>query len=307
MQNIRSIQIHEESNEELLPGFSHDFPYIASCAELDKYIEPATPWHWHRTVELFYMESGTLEYTTPNGKWTFPAGSGGFVNSNVLHTSRVVPSGEETIQLLHLFDSELLAGVPTSRIDAKYIQPLTSATGIEMIALSNDVPQQAALLEKIRKAFDLDEGSWGYEFTLRHYLAEIWLELFELVRGDLEANSRINPSDEKTKAMMRFIHSHYQESISVEDIAREAHISKRVCFRLFQENLHMTPLEYMTSYRLRKACQRLVDTNESITQIAYNCGFGSSSYFGKVFRERYGCTPAAYRKSWHDCDKNKHK
>ena len=307
MQKVRSIQIHEESSEELLPGFSLDFPYIASCAELDKYIEPATPWHWHRTVELFYMESGTLEYTTPNGKWTFPAGSGGFVNSNVLHTSRVVPSGEETIQLLHLFDSELLAGVPTSRIDAKYIRPLTSATGIEMIALSNDVPQQAALLEKIRKAFDLDEGSWGYEFTLRHYLTEIWLELFELVRGDLEANSRINPSDEKTKAMMRFIHSHYQESISVEDIAREAHISKRVCFRLFQENLHMTPLEYMTSYRLRKACQRLVDTNESITQIAYNCGFGSSSYFGKVFRERYGCTPAAYRKSWHDCDKNKHK
>ena len=307
MQNIRSIQIHEESNEELLPGFSLDFPYIASCAELDKYIEPATPWHWHRTVELFYMESGTLEYTTPNGKWTFPAGSGGFVNSNVLHTSRVVPSGEETIQLLHLFDSELLAGVQASQIDAKYIRPLTSATGIEMIALSNDVPQQAALLEKIRKAFDLDDGSWGYEFTLRHYLTEIWLELFELVRGDLEANSRINPSDEKMKAMMRFIHSHYQESISVEDIAREAHISKRVCFRLFQENLHMTPLEYMTSYRLRKACQRLVDTNESITQIAYNCGLGSSSYFGKVFRERYGCTPAAYRKSWHDCDKYKHK
>ena len=307
MQNIRSIQIHEESNEELLPGFSQDFPYIASCAELDKYIEPAIPWHWHRTVELFYMESGTLEYTTPNGKWTFPAGSGGFVNSNVLHTSRVVPSGEETIQLLHLFDSELLAGVPTSRIDAKYIRPLTSATGIEMIALSNDVPQQAALLEKIRKAFDLDEGSWGYEFTLRHQLTEIWLELFELVRGDLEANPKINASDEKMKAMMRFIHAHYHESISVEDIAREAHISKRVCFRLFQENLHMTPLEYMTSYRLRKACQRLVDTNESITQIAYNCGFGSSSYFGKVFRERYGCTPAAYRKSWHDCDKNKHK
>ena len=307
MQNVRSIQIHEDSNEELLPGFSQDFPYIASCAELDKYIEPATPWHWHRTVELFYMESGTLEYTTPNGKWTFPAGSGGFVNSNVLHTSRVVPSGEETIQLLHLFDSELLAGVQASQIDAKYIRPLTSATGIEMIALSNDVPQQAALLEKIRKAFDLDEGSWGYEFTLRHYLTEIWLELFELVRGDLEANSRINPSDEKMKAMMRFIHSHYQESISVEDIAREAHISKRVCFRLFQENLHMTPLEYMTSYRLRKACQRLVDTNESITQIAYSCGLGSSSYFGKVFRERYGCTPAAYRKSWHDCDKYKHK
>ena len=176
-----------------------------------------------------------------------------------------------------------------------------------MIALSSEVPQQAALLEKIRQAFELDEASWGYEFALRHQLTEIWLDLLELVRGDLEASPKLNPSDEKMKAMMRFIHAHYHESISVDDIAKEAHISKRVCFRLFQENLHMTPLEYMTSYRLRKACQRLANTNESITQIAYNCGLGSSSYFGKIFRERYGCTPAAYRKSWHDCDKYKHK
>ena len=53
MKNIQSIQLIEGSNEELLPGFSPDFPYIASCALLDRYLEPATPWHWHRTVELF--------------------------------------------------------------------------------------------------------------------------------------------------------------------------------------------------------------------------------------------------------------
>ena len=307
MKSIQHIEINNENNEELLPGFSQDFPYIASYAELDKYIEPSTPWHWHRTVELFYMESGTLEYTTPNGKWTFPAGSGGFVNSNVLHTSKVIPSGEETIQLLHLFDPELLAGIPTSRIDAKYIRPLTSATSIEMIALSDDIPEQAALLQKIRMAFDLDENGWGYEFALRHQLVEIWLGLFELVCGDLASTPRLDVSDEKIKAMMGFIHAHYQETISVEDIAKAAHISKRVCFRLFKDNLHTTPLEYLTSYRLRKACQKLVNTNESITQIAYNCGLGSSSYFGKIFRERYGCTPAAYRKNWHNCDKNTHK
>ena len=307
MKSIQHININNVNNEELLPGFSQDFPYIASCAELDKYIEPATPWHWHRTVELFYMESGTLEYTTPNGKWTFPAGSGGFINSNVLHTSKVIPSGEETVQLLHLFDSELLAGVPTSRIDIKYIRPLTSATGIEMIALSADVPEQAALLQKIRKAFDLDENTWGYEFALRHQLTEIWLGLFELVRGDLESMPRLGAFDEKLKAMLGFIHAHYQDSISVEDIAEASHISKRVCFRLFKEILRTTPLEYLTAYRLRKACQKLASTNESVTQIAYSCGLGSSSYFGKVFRERYGCTPAVYRKNWHDRDKNTHK
>ena len=307
MKNIQSIQLVEGSNEELLPGFSPDFPYIASCALLDRYLEPATPWHWHRTVELFYMESGTLEYTTPNGKRVFPAGSGGFVNSNVLHTSMVIPSGAETVQLLHLFEPELLSGGQASRMDMKYIRPLTSAAGIEMIVLSPDDAVQAELLKKIRAVFDLDEDDWGYEFTLRQQLTEIWLALFALARPGIELHSGAKDSDEKMKAMMRYIHAHYPDTISVDQLAKEAHISKRVSYRLFRENLHMSPVEYMTGYRLRKACQRLAETDEPITQIAYNCGLGSSSYFGKLFRERFGCTPGAYRKEWHDRNSNQQK
>lgn len=112
MQNIRSIDLNEISREERLPGFDAGFPYIATRAELDLYIEPVVPWHWHRAAELFYVESGCLEYTTPGGTWRFPAGSGGFVNSNVLHTSRVLPSGERCVQLLPFgVDAILLAGV----------------------------------------------------------------------------------------------------------------------------------------------------------------------------------------------------
>ena len=58
MQIIHSIQLHSGSNEENLPGFTPEFPYIASRAELDHYREFFVPWHWHKAVELFYMESG---------------------------------------------------------------------------------------------------------------------------------------------------------------------------------------------------------------------------------------------------------
>ena len=107
--------------------------------------------------------------------------------------------------------------------------------------------------------------------------------------------------------MLRYIQQHYSEELSAEDLARSAHVSRRVCFRLFQEKLHTTPNAYLRSFRLRKACRMLTATGESITQIAYACGLGSASYFGKVFRERFGCTPAEYRKKWHDCDNLLHK
>ena len=111
---------------------------------------------------------------------------------------------------------------------------------------------------------------------------------------------------EKMKAMMSYIQDHYTEMIAVDCLAREAHISKRVCFRLFQENLHMSPLEYMREYRLRKACMELIETEKSITEIASDCGFGSSSYFGKLFREHFNCSPVRYRGKWHDCNRNRH-
>ena len=51
-----------------------------------------------------------------------------------------------------------------------------------MICLSPENPGQAALLQKICAGFDLDEGSWGYEITLRQLLTEVWLGLLDIAR-----------------------------------------------------------------------------------------------------------------------------
>lgn len=305
MKNVQSIQLIEESKEEILPDFTPDFPYIATCAELDKYIEPFTPWHWHRTVELFYIQSGSLEYSTPKGKWVFPAGSGGMVNSNVLHTSSFSNKEQCNIQLLHLFDPVFLSGGHGSRIETKYILPLTAAADAEMIPLYPNDPVQAEILRDIKAAFALSEEEWGYEFTLREALTNIWLKLFALARPVIE-NSSIRDSDDKIKILMVYIHKHYDEELSIEQLADAAHISRRSCFRLFQDNLHMTPLEYIQSYRLQKACQLLTKSMEPITRVAYSCGFSSGSYFGKLFREHFHCTPLEYRRQWHDRTKNRH-
>ena len=307
MLKIQRIELNDSSKEEQIPDFAPDFPYVATYAELDKFAGSVVPWHWHRAVELFYMQSGTLEYTTPNGKWTFPAGSGCMVNSNVLHTTSFRAAADSNIQLLHLFDPALLAGEHGSRMEARYILPLTTAQNVELIPLYPEDPAQARILAEITEAFKLSEQEWGYEFRLREALTRIWLKLFELARPAMAQDQGSKASDDQIKRLMVYIHEHYQEPICVEQLAQVCHISRRACFRLFQNHLHMTPVEYIRSYRLQKACQMLVKTSESITQIAYRCGVGSSSYFGKLFREQFGCSPAEYRRYWHDRDKNMRK
>lgn len=299
MQSIAGIELKEGSLEERLPGFAADFPYIASCVEFEKLRESGAPWHWHRAVEVFYMESGSLEYTTPNGKWIFPAGSGGFTNSNVLHTSRVLSSGERNVSLIHLFDPSLIAGEHGSRMERKYVMPLISAPGIELIALYPEDPEQARILEWIRHAFELSEEEWGYEFRLREELTQIWMAVASLSRN-AERTGKGGHSNDSVKQMMRYIQEHYSQSISIGELAEQAYISRRSCFRLFQENLHMTPVEYIRAFRLQMACRMLANGKEPVTEIAGRCGLGSSSYFGKIFREEFGCTPLEYRRRWHD-------
>lgn len=296
MKCIQGIQLISGSNEELLPNFQTDFPYIATCAELYKYLSPEIPWHWHSTAELFYMERGQIEYTTPHGKWRFEAGMGGFLNPKVLHTSREIKSREGGIQLLHLFEPVLISGEARNRMDQKYVRPLIQNSSIEMIPLSPEEPAQAELLKKIRQTFTLSEKDWGYEFKLRQQLTDIWMELLEIAHPLMESEHPEKTSDKEIKEMLVYIHAHFSDSISTEQIAEAAHVSKRGCFRIFQENLHMTPGDYLRSYRLRKAGQMLREGNEPVTEIAYTCGFCSGSYFGKMFREQFGCTPAEYRK-----------
>ena len=241
----------------MLPGFEKDFPYIATRAELDKYIGGYVPWHWHRTVELFYMESGSIEYDTPGGKILFPAGSGGMINPNVLHMTKAISQREKNIQLLHIFDVSLLAGEQGSRIEQKYIAPVITAPQIEVIPLFPGKAEEERILKLLAASFRLSSDEFGYEIKLREALTEIWLMLFELSCSMREKKGEHNKSNDKIKLMMIYIHEHYREKISIPELAAAAYLSERECYRVFHDCLHMTPVEYIKAYRLQAACQML--------------------------------------------------
>ena len=302
MKIIRGIEFYAGSREEQLPDFSAEFPYIASCAELDKYAQHFVPWHWHKTVELFYMETGTLEYCTPKGKFLFPAGSGGMVNSNVLHMTKPQTENVKTVQLLHIFDTSFIAGEHGNKIEQKYIMPIITAPQLEMVALYPNNQWQREVLGLIQNAFLLSEQEFGYEIKLREILSRIWLSILELSQPILTEKGRHEKTNDKVKLMMVYIHEHYSEKITIPELAATAYLSERECFRIFRECLHMTPISYITSYRLQKACQMLASSRESVTAISHACGLGSSSYFGKVFRECIGCAPLDYRRKWRYSD-----
>ena len=110
-------------------------------------------------------------------------------------------------------------------------------------------------------------------------------------------------SKEQIKQMMNYIQENYAEKLTVSEIASAAFICERECYRIFRKCLQMTPTEYLTGFRIQTACRMLEEGRKSITEIALDCGMGSGSYFGKVFRKYQGVSPLAYRDQWRDFTK----
>lgn len=304
MRITRDLEFRVNSKEEKLPYDTSAFPYVASRAELDFFREPFVPWHWHNAVELFYIESGELKYYTSNKIISFPAGSAGMVNSNVLHMTEVRTHNDKNIQLLHLFDPKLIAGAHGSIIEQKYVMPIITSSLVDIIELKPERCDDVAVIDLIRCAFLLSEDEIGYELNMRQALSQIWLCLFKMCLPLFqEKNQPVNRAVDKVKQMMVYIHEHYAEKTSIPELAEIVFLSERECYRTFQDHLHMTPLEYMRGYRIQVARQMLADSQIPITEIAYACGFGSASYFGKIFREYTGDSPLQYRSKWQNRDR----
>ncbi len=96
--------------------------------------------------------------------------------------------------------------------------------------------------------------------------------------------------------MIEYITKHYHENIQLDDLSKEIGISKSTCCREFKNHMNCTIFEYIMNYRLIEATKLLLSSDYNITEIAYMCGFSTSSYFIKHFKKKTGVSPYVYRK-----------
>ena len=95
---------------------------------------------------------------------------------------------------------------------------------------------------------------------------------------------------------LEYIQKNYADKITIEELARQASMSKSSFFRFFEKYYNTTPIEYLNNYRIIVAKKMLSETNKSIVVISQDCGFFDSSHFIKQFKEITGITPVKYRK-----------
>ena len=87
------------------------------------------------------------------------------------------------------------------------------------------------------------------------------------------------------------------QPLTVEEIARDCHVSTSYLHRLFMARLGVSPHVALIQRRVTAAKALLVNSREPLAQIAWKCGFNSPSYFSDCFHRQTGMTPRAFRDS----------
>ena len=245
-----------------------------------------------------------MRVDTSNHSFALYAGEGAFINSNMLHYKEPLP-GIAPMSLNQLFDVQLLAGGHKNVFEQKYITPVIECRELEALVFRPSEARQRKILELLRHSYDAaEQGEYGYEFTVRNDLSSMWCLLCQEAASVIQAKKVVRSlGEERVKKMMLYIRDHYSEKISLEQIAAAASISERECLRCFHDMLNTSPFGYLMDYRVRRAADLLRETDRTVTDIAYACGFFGTSYFGKVFKKSMNCTPGQYRELYRETGK----
>lgn len=87
----------------------------------------------------------------------------------------------------------------------------------------------------------------------------------------------------------------YSRPVTLDEMSRYVGMNKSAFCTFMRHNAGMTFSDYLNNMRLERACDKLTHTDLGIAEIATDCGFQNVTYFNRLFRKKYGCTPTYFR------------
>lgn len=133
-----------------------------------------------------------------------------------------------------------------------------------------------------------------YSFIQLQSLLYQFLSLFGRSQG--EEQETLCTSEESIMRAVRYIQKHFSECLTLGHVSEVAHMSPTYFSRRFKGTTGLGFKEYLNYIRLQKASHLLSTTDETVTNIALACGFSDGNYFGDVFKQAKGVSPARFRR-----------
>lgn len=247
------------------------------------------PMHWHRAVEIIYIQEGSLDVTVESESFTIQTGDCIVINGNVLHSTKCTSP-----------NTAILLQIPLDFME-KYIPNLG-----QLIFLfdfrTKDQRQQTkqamfkTILEQLQIINDVHPD--GYLLRFNSLIFELLFQLYHnFAVKILQSNTSQKKKDiARLEPVLDYISEHYREPISLNEIAEVACLQTGYFCRFFKKKMGITFLEYQNEYRLSFIYRDLITTRDPVHVILEQHGFTNYKLFRRMFLDHFGNTPTQIRK-----------
>ena len=243
--------------------------------------------HYHREIELIAMTKGTAEFYIQSKGYSLQEGDVFIIPPYALHRGYTAQGVESAYDCI-CFDLQLLCDKSLKDgLESRAISAVSLISGGDSCA-----KQLRAYIQNAVAACRENVSGWELEAVGN----------LSLLFGVLKKNGLLLQEHESKKEtlfgerVMDYLNQNASGPITSRDAAKALYLNHSYFCRLFKKTFGYPFEKYLLNYRLEQARLYLLDTDLSVTEIAFRAGFQSCSYFGKTFKARFRATPLAYRK-----------
>lgn len=287
----------QRKKEHYLEGITHitgTKPYSVHKTIFSSTNQQALYLHLHPEMELFYLESGSLDFFIEDTTYSMKAGDAIFIPPNLLHYANCTSTSDGVFRAL-VFSPDFVISPLEQDTFLKYIPSILFDNPAYALLIKSEETWQQNILTKLKKIFMVSKEEEDLYLMIHGMILIIWQYIYKHHISVLNHNM-MEKGNKQLQITMHYIHEHYSEDISLPMLAEIAHMSSGHFCRSFKQLTTYTPFEYLKRYRILRSCSYLTDSNKKISEICLLCGFNSISYYNKEFLKIIKMTPSEYRK-----------
>ena len=259
--------------------------------------QPDILFHWHTDVELIYVHEGRAQFHIDYDYFNSQKGDIILIGPNALHSIHPIDDERHYMDALN-FHLDLMGYSAMDQASIDYLQPLYNGqldfTHVIKPADKGYDQIRACLLQAMEIGY---ERKPYFEFELKATLNQLFYQLFSqqyVVSKDLSPEGY--RKEEKIRSIIDYINEHYQEELTINQLAAICGYSATHFMNFFKKHLGVSCIEYLIQFRLRKAAELLQHSTLSVLEISSQSGFNNLSNFNRQFKKYYQMTPSQYRK-----------
>lgn len=211
-------------------------------------------WHWHEEVQISWILEGEFQCQIEGKSFLLKPGDMVFINSGILHQIRPMKNGFGKLYAF-IWNTNFISGDPDSAVYQEAFE-FVLKRGQHFFVFSDHTTDEEKTFHAILQEIVLlyTQQSPYFHLQIKILLSQIWLQVCKRMGDKTEKISPERKRDEeRMKLAMNYMREHYNESFSLEKLAKQALTSRSELCRCFQRVLKISPKEFLMQYRIHQA------------------------------------------------------